>query len=1409
MGLIAEEMEQHGLDVLAVSETHIPFGSIIGDLVSGDHGNYFTFLGPASSCSSLDSASSRPKGGVGMVFRCESVIKVVTPVTMMDRNLRVRQHVAWFTLEVTDGRSMATVHVGSVYIPPRGGGESSSACTDDGCTDVECALDHTAAVMQCIRDEGDALVAGGGQLLVLGDWNAMPPVDATSWDFSTCRSVGAKRNWKLLQPVLCRDRGMWWELANPLASPMPTRIDPPSGRASILDLVFFQPASGAAVSGFMTSEVPGKDHWLVECTFHAVATQLLVEVVFGHDGVSPLYVTKCTSASHPRYRLTRLALVPTAHTTAQWERASELFDDWWGRVLHGGEPPALEDVNAVAASVLQRCGLLLSRAAADVKDPTLLELLQERGDGASLTSTNHLLLREIRSRLHAVKQTRSKLNQLRARPDQHSARTQRAIAKQSTTLTAREQGLAAAHAAGRAHGRELRQQQARAIAALEFEAAEATNAPFRLAQILGAVTRSPGVWRAGMRGSGRRPARVLRPVLATYSSLQEWRGYLSRKYSPLRPPVPVDLLFRLSSPSSNVEHVAILDGDVSATEVEAALLRLRNEAAALSVPIRAFKMLALAAPQSLEGLAGLLTSYLRGAPMPSEVTTVTLHPILKPGRNPDSKDNWRTIGFGTTVSRVLQTVVASRLKQYIVHSRCLHRAQAGFLPKLSADMMCWLTTVICEDAVLAGSTQFSCFVDVKAAFASTGHVDVAEALLRVGVQGSLATLIMSFLQQSSVYIAEEGYRCQSVRATVGLIEGCTFSPLLWDIVMDSLLCNLDTAVEQLHESGLDVGPIMGDCKPLPATAYADDVRLIAHSVVLMQDLLDTTQEWMVGKHLELGVAPDKTAGLLHHLLEELGAPLRGDRLRVGERELPLVEVYKYLGLLASRLGVQDSAKKHRALLLSRIRSAIGYLRFSGIRQVRPAVATISYLTRVRPKLTYGLETWGLYSPKHLSEFVSDDTKAQSIIVNADGPFPHVVLNALLGIPSLPCELDRAVVRLILRVVALPEGDMYRRQMAKACRRWKGASSSERTLLQGTWWPQALRRLHRLDDCSSAPVRKPCPYRPVQTRFVETIERLLLERELPAPTGPQPGLGAEPCVVPPGNVGILVPDAPRRLVLGEDYVYDHLGNWRPVAIAELEHCLQYVTDWAAWRDNQVEMDGMSSLTATRDLLCGRPCDGKLPFLSRDRSVHQTYLMHLPAGTHYLLGYAHHDASCPWCNCGCEVTVPHLLRDCPALAVARQQAVSRMHAAAVKQGVMSADVPVVCTDPEYTDLWYHLMVGHPVPRRVARGALRFVDVLVFPGMEPGAEFRHSRRPSVDPSDRQRYFAVLDGAKQFVVDVLRGTQEAFGVVRRSTFGARVDPSVVIPLAPAGAKEQQRREQRHRQRAEARRGEPDAPPG
>lgn len=1374
---VAQLMQTHELDVLGVTETHIPSGSLVQDLGTED-GGLFSFLGPASTCAQLTSASSRPRGGVGLLFRCGSSLHAVSAVLMPDHDARVRQHVAWFTLELVDERATAIVHVGVVYIPPRTSDSSLLQCDDRFCCAANCARDHTAAIMQQIRDEGDLLSRGNtGQVLLLGDFNAMPPIVEGNWEYCTCRSAGAARNWRLLEPVLCPQRQVPYVLVNSTSTPLPTRIEPSSRAdlhqtASILDLVLHQPASGSSVEDFWTEEVPGKDHWLVGFVFIAVATPMAV-VARVVAGGPPLFVTKCTPETHSRCRLTRIAMVQTAHSDMQWTRASELYDSWWERMLEAGMGPTVEEVNSVAASVLRQCGLLLSRAAAEVQDPTLLQLLQERGGGVDVASVNHVLLHKISLCCRALKRTRAKLLQLGSRDNQDSARTIRAIAHRRGLLVTQQEALRAAQIESRSHSRELRRDQAAAIAALQAEAAEAHDAPFRLARILGAITRTPSEWRAGGRHS-KAGARVRRPQEATFASLQQWRTYLEHKYSPNVPPVPAELLARLSVPVVDKHRMSLLDRDVAPAEVESALGQLRNEAAALAVPVRAFKQLSLAAPHSLQGLAIMLTSFLRGAPLPVDVTTVTLYPILKPGKDAGSKDNWRTIGFGTTVSRVLQTVIANRLKAFIVETKCLHRAQAGFLPKLSADMMCWLTTVITEDAVLAGSPQFNSFVDVKAAFASTSHLDVAQSLMRVGIQGDLASLIMSFLTQSHVYIAEDGFRCDSVPATLGLIEGCSFSPLLWNIVMDSLLCKLDTVVQALVDAGLDVAPLLDTASPLPATAYADDVRLIAHSIVVAQELLTATNDWMTEHGLQLGVASDKTAALISAALQRMGSHSALSALHVGDRELPLVSFYKYLGLLVHWKGVEASAKAHRAMVLSRIRSAIGHLRFSGIRQVRPNVGIIAYLTRVRPKLTYGLAMWGLCAPSGLTDLISDDYHAQSVLMNADGPLPHVVMNSLLCIPTLQCELDRCVVRLLLRLVALPEDDMYRSYLSRKCREWNAASAGGRDRLKDTWWPRALARLQRLDSSVTRTPASHCPYRDLGVRYADTIQRMLLEEEVESPSAPS--------VV--GGHGAL----PADQDVAEGFVVDVVGDWRPAMLANLDRCMLYVTDWAAWCDNQLSISRMSSLVDTRDLVMGRPWDGRLPFLSRDRSVHQTYLMHLPAGTHYLFGHAHHDATCPWCKDD-VVSVPHLLRDCIALMSGRQDAVSAMRQVAIDVGLMDVDTPDGVDAPGYTELWYHLMVGHPVPRRVGPRQLAFVDALIFPSMEVDAIARTARRPSVARPDLRRYYRVLDASKGFLITVLRRTQESFDVVRKSTFGARADPQVAAPIAECDAAEAQHR--------------------
>jgi hypothetical protein len=450
-----------------------------------------------------------------------------------------------------------------------------------------------------------------------------------------------------------------------------------------------------------------------------------------------------------------------------------------------------------------------------------------------------------------------------------------------------------------------------------------------------------------------------------------------------------------------------LDRSITADDVESALKRVRSDAAALGVPVWALKKLFKSAG-SLDGLTADLNKYLSGElRLPAEFTTVALHPILKPGKSPASKDNWRTIGYGTSVSRVLQAIVSERLQRYVERTGCLHRAQAGFMPRVSADMLLWLTGVISEDSVLAGVPELSCFIDVKAAFPSVQHADVAHALVAVGIRGRLADVVMQYLQNACVYIAEGGYVCDLVKVRVGLVEGLGFSPMLWNIVMDSLLCKLDKIVEKWVDAGLDPAPLV-DSRTLPSVAFADDIRLLARSSHVTQALLDGLGEWMDAHELAVGVAPEKSAVLRN--AEQC------TELSVSTELLPTVQSYKYLGVWVHWNGAGASSDAQMLFLRDRVRGSVAALRTSGIRQARAVVGIIAYLTRIRPRLTYGLATWGMVAPNVslLQQLEEVEHQALSLIMGAvrgRRAASHAICIVMLALPTLQCELDRGMIRL--------------------------------------------------------------------------------------------------------------------------------------------------------------------------------------------------------------------------------------------------------------------------------------------------------------------------------------------------------------------------------------------------------------
>jgi hypothetical protein len=332
---------------------------------------------------------------------------------------------------------------------------------------------------------------------------------------------------------------------------------------------------------------------------------------------------------------------------------------------------------------------------------------------------------------------------------------------------------------------------------------------------------------------------------------------------------------------------------------------------------------------------------------------------------------------------------------------------------------------------------------------------------------------------------------------------------------------------------------------------------------------------------------------------------------------------------------------------------------------------------------------------------------------------HAICVVMLALPTLQCELDRGMIRLILRVLALPSASMFRCYMVKLCARWHHATVAERQQLQETWWGKTQARLQHL-DALDLQYDNACPYvrRQPQLQLADTIDKLLLS--------------------------------------GFDAAFPKMsGREAATALKRISTGFHYMTDWAAWEAHRAAFSKRSSLAATLDLLRHRGCDGRLPFLSQTRSTHQKLLLNLPAGTYHLLGHSHWDASCPWCltaGAGAvAISIPHLLRDCIFWAGQRRVVVLAVHALAMAMGpgIMTQDA--LLSTPDAAVGWYFFMAGHPVP-------LGFLNLPVFPSVADGAIDRFDKCPAPEHVALQQYNRLLDLSVDFVVMVLAGTQRVF---------------------------------------------------
>lgn len=204
--------------------------------------------------------------------------------------------------------------------------------------------------------------------------------------------------------------------------------------------------------------------------------------------------------------------------------------------------------------------------------------------------------------------------------------------------------------------------------------------------------------------------------------------------------------------------------------------------------------------------------FLQYVPKTFRVSRTSLIP--KTDQNLQLVNNWRPITVSSLLLRTCHKIVALRLRAVQ-----LSESQRGFVDIDGVYANNTIVQAIVKQMRRRAKAFSIISLDVKKAFDIVAHRSIRRAMRRLGVDDKTAGFIMSGYEDATTSISCLGVVCCNVPVKRGVKQGDPISPLLFNMVLDELICDLD------GQRGLSVGQANMSCM-----AYADDLLLLSSNV---------------------------------------------------------------------------------------------------------------------------------------------------------------------------------------------------------------------------------------------------------------------------------------------------------------------------------------------------------------------------------------------------------------------------------------------------------------------------------------------------------------------------------------------------------------------------------------------------
>ena len=317
-------------------------------------------------------------------------------------------------------------------------------------------------------------------------------------------------------------------------------------------------------------------------------------------------------------------------------------------------------------------------------------------------------------------------------------------------------------------------------------------------------------------------------------------------------------------------------------EVEAAIKGMKKGKAPGMDNITIEEIEAATQGSGLKTLHQLLSTIWDKEEIPSDWKKSVITPIYKKKDKLDC-NNYRGISLLCHGSKLFSSIILQRIKNRT--EEILSEAQAGFRVGRSTVDQIFTLRQLAEKYAEFGRDIFVCYVDFRKAFDSVWRKGLWRVLRHYGYPEKIIRILENMYSETLSAVRTNGDLSDFFEATVGVLQGCVLSPLLFNVFLEAIMA--------LALDGSEKGVVL-DGNIIDNLRFADDIAATAESVVDLQEIVNRIN----GTSKRMGMAINEAKTETQHL----GRDTKEVDISLDNGSLKQSEDFVYLGGNMSQRG---------------------------------------------------------------------------------------------------------------------------------------------------------------------------------------------------------------------------------------------------------------------------------------------------------------------------------------------------------------------------------------------------------------------------------------------------------------------------------------------------------------------------